>query len=178
MQNMGRTVLRMASAAVIAIAVAQSANAADMTGAGSTFAFPILAKWAEAYKASTGSNLNYQSIGSGGGINQIEAKTVDFGATDKPLSAADLEKNGLTQFPFIMGGIVLIINLLGFYDGRIPGLRLLAIPSRRDINEIGEFACLSEEQGGLGFDVAAGCHFLSSPNRSRAASQIPNIRHA
>ncbi len=119
MQNMGRTVLRMASAAVIAIAVAQSANAADMTGAGSTFAFPILAKWAEAYKASTGSNLNYQSIGSGGGINQIEAKTVDFGATDKPLSAADLEKNGLTQFPFIMGGIVLIINLPGVEKGQL-----------------------------------------------------------
>jgi phosphate transport system substrate-binding protein len=111
--------LRLAAAAAIGLAVTQGANAADMTGAGSTFAFPILAKWAEAYKAAKGSNLNYQSIGSGGGINQIEAKTVDFGATDKPLDAATLAKNGLTQFPFIMGGVVLIINLPGVEKGQL-----------------------------------------------------------
>jgi phosphate transport system substrate-binding protein len=111
--------LRVASAAVIGLVVAQAANAAEMTGAGSTFAYPILAKWAEGYRAATGSSLNYQSIGSGGGINQIEAKTVDFGATDKPLSAADLEKNGLTQFPFIMGGVVMLVNLPGIEKGQI-----------------------------------------------------------
>ena len=119
MRNLGRTMLRAASVAVIGLVAAHAANAAEMTGAGSTFAYPILAKWAESYKAATGSSLNYQSIGSGGGINQIEAKTVDFGATDKPLSAADLQKNGLTQFPFIMGGVVVLVNLPGIEKGQL-----------------------------------------------------------
>src|SRR5216683_1807489 len=83
-----------------------TANAVDITGAGATFPYPIYAKWAEAYKAKTGIGMNYQSIGSGGGIAQIKAKTVTFGASDKPLSAADLDQAGLVQFPMIMGGIV------------------------------------------------------------------------
>src|SRR5690606_35394445 len=94
-----------------------SAMAADITGAGATFPYPIYSKWAESYKAATGTGLNYQSIGSGGGIKQIKAKTVDFGASDMPLKAEDLEAEGLLQFPAIMGGVVPIVNL----DGVAPG---------------------------------------------------------
>ncbi len=96
-----------------------SAVAADITGAGATFPYPIYAKWAEAYKAATGSGLNYQSIGSGGGIKQIKAKTVDFGASDMPLKFADLESEGLIQFPAIMGGVVPIVNLEGITPGQL-----------------------------------------------------------
>ncbi len=91
--------------------------AADITGAGATFPFPIYSKWAEAYKTTSGNGLNYQSIGSGGGIKQIKAKTVDFGASDMPLKAAELEESGLMQFPAVMGGMVLVVNL----DGVAPG---------------------------------------------------------
>ena len=94
-----------------------TASAADMTGAGATFPYPIYAKWAEAYKAATGNGLNYQSVGSGAGVKQIKAKTVDFGATDSPLKGEDLDAEGLTQFPAIMGGVVAIVNL----DGVAPG---------------------------------------------------------
>src|SRR5471030_308231 len=100
-------------AAVGAIAIAGAAQAADISGAGATFPAPVYAKWAETYKAATGIGLNYQTIGSGGGIKQIEAKTVDFGASDKPLKPADLETNGLYQFPMVMGGVVPIINVPG-----------------------------------------------------------------
>lgn len=96
-----------------------SALAADMTGAGSTFVYPIASKWAEAYKKSTGNGLNYQSIGSGGGIKQIKANTVDFGASDMPLSAEELEKEGLVQFPVIMGGVVAVVNLDGVKPGQL-----------------------------------------------------------
>jgi phosphate transport system substrate-binding protein len=96
-----------------------TANAADITGAGATFPYPIYAKWAEAYKAKTGVGMNYQSIGSGGGIKQIEANTVDFGASDKPLEPADLEKNGLMQFPAVMGGDVPVYNLQGIANDEI-----------------------------------------------------------
>ncbi len=85
--------------------------AADITGAGATFPYPLYAKWAEQYKAKTGTGMNYQSIGSGGGIKQIQAKTVDFGASDAPLTAAQLEKDGLMQFPTVMGGVVPVVNL-------------------------------------------------------------------
>jgi phosphate transport system substrate-binding protein len=98
---------------------AGSAFASDITGAGATFPYPIYAKWAEAYKAKTGIGLNYQSIGSGGGIKQIEANTVDFGASDKPLEPADLEKNGLMQFPTVMGGVVPVINVNGIDAGKL-----------------------------------------------------------
>jgi phosphate transport system substrate-binding protein len=90
-----------------------SPTAGEFSGAGSTFPYAIYAKWAAAYKKETGVGLNYQSIGSGAGIKQIEAQTVDFGATDVPLSAGDLEKNGLVQFPMVIGGIVPIVNLDG-----------------------------------------------------------------
>jgi len=95
------------------------AIAADLTGAGATFPYPLYAKWAEQYKAKTGTGLNYQSIGSGGGIKQIKAKTVDFGASDAPLSAADLEKAGLIQFPTVMGGVVPVANLEQIKGGEL-----------------------------------------------------------
>ncbi|CAB4133527.1 PstS ABC-type phosphate transport system, periplasmic component [uncultured Caudovirales phage] len=95
------------------------ASAADITGAGATFPYPIYAKWAEAYKAETGIGLNYQSIGSGGGIKQIKAKTVDFGASDMPLKQEELDKEGLVQFPAIIGGVVPVVNLVGIQPGQI-----------------------------------------------------------
>jgi phosphate transport system substrate-binding protein len=93
--------------------------AGDISGAGATFPYPIYAKWADAYKKETGIGLNYQSIGSGGGIKQIQAKTVTFGASDAPLSGADLDKFGLAQFPMVMGGIVPVINLDGIKPGDV-----------------------------------------------------------
>ena len=95
------------------------ASAAQITGAGATFPAPMYAKWAEAYKAQTGTTLNYQGIGSGGGIKQIIAKTVDFGASDDPVSAADLEKNGLAQFPAVIGGVVPVVNVQGVAPGQL-----------------------------------------------------------
>ncbi|HWA18101.1 MAG TPA: phosphate ABC transporter substrate-binding protein PstS [Devosia sp.] len=93
--------------------------AADISGAGATFPYPIYAKWADAYKTETGNGLNYQSIGSGGGIKQIEAKTVTFGASDKPLGDEELAQYGLVQFPMVMGGIVPIVNLEGIKPGEL-----------------------------------------------------------
>jgi len=95
------------------------AAADDISGAGATFPYPIYAKWADAYKKETGIGLNYQSIGSGGGIKQIGARTVTFGATDAPLKGEDLDKNGLVQFPMVMGGIVPVINLDGVKAGEL-----------------------------------------------------------
>src|ERR1700721_2857642 len=92
------------------VAASTSAFAADITGAGATFPFPIYSKWADAYKKETGNGLNYQSIGSGGGIKQIEAKTVTFGATDMPLKVEQLEKDGLVQWPMVMGAIVPVVR--------------------------------------------------------------------
>jgi phosphate transport system substrate-binding protein len=103
---------RLLAGAAFAIA-ASGAQAQNITGAGATFPAPIYAKWAEAYKAATGAQLNYQAIGSGGGVKQITAKTVDFGASDDPMSGADLDKNGLLQFPAVIGGIVAVFNLPG-----------------------------------------------------------------
>lgn len=91
--------------------------AADISGAGATFPYPVYAKWAEAYKKETGNGLNYQSIGSGGGIKQITARTVTFGASDMPLKPEELDKNGLIQFPTVMGGIVPVVNLDGVASG-------------------------------------------------------------
>ncbi len=93
------------------------AVALDISGAGATFPYPIYAKWADEYKKATGVGLNYQSIGSGGGIKQIEARTVTFGATDAPLKGEDLDKNGLAQFPMVMGAIVPVVNLDGVNAG-------------------------------------------------------------
>jgi phosphate transport system substrate-binding protein len=102
----------------IAIALAglltvTAVNAADISGAGATFPFPIYAKWADAYKTETGNNLNYQSIGSGAGIKQIIAKTVTFGASDMPLDQKELDKHGLVQFPTVIGGNVIVVNIDG-----------------------------------------------------------------
>jgi len=99
------------------VAASTSAFAADITGAGSTFIFPVLSKWADAYKKESGAGVNYQSIGSGAGIKQIEAKTVTFGATDMPLTVAQLEKDGLAQWPMIMGAIVPVVNIEGVKAG-------------------------------------------------------------
>jgi phosphate transport system substrate-binding protein len=100
-------------------ASALSAQAADITGAGASFPAPIYSKWAEAYKAATGNALNYQAIGSGGGVRQINSKTVDFGASDDPMKGEDLDKNGLLQFPAVIGGIVPVANLDGIAPGQI-----------------------------------------------------------
>jgi phosphate transport system substrate-binding protein len=105
------------TAGLAAVGVATTVFAATISGAGSTFAFPIYSKWASAYKTTSGDDLNYQSIGSGGGIKQIEAKTVTFGATDMPLSVADLNQYGLIQFPTVIGGVVPIVNIPGVKPG-------------------------------------------------------------
>ena len=104
---------------VAAASFSLSAQAVDITGAGATFPYPIYAKWADAYKTQTGTGLNYQSIGSGGGIKQISAKTVDFGASDMPLTPADLDKGGLMQFPTVIGGDVPVVNLKGIGPGQL-----------------------------------------------------------
>ena len=94
-----------------------AANAAEITGAGSTFVYPILAKWSADYSVKSGTKVNYQSIGSGGGIAQIKAATVDFGASDMPMKPADLQKLGLGQFPLVIGGIVPVVNIDGVQAG-------------------------------------------------------------
>jgi phosphate transport system substrate-binding protein len=107
------------------VSLAQPAAAADISGAGATFPYPLYAKWADAYKKEAGIGLNYQSIGSGGGIKQIQAKTVTFGASDAPLKGEQLEKDGLVQFPMVMGGLVLVVNV----DGISPGQLVLDGPT-------------------------------------------------
>ena len=106
-------------AAAAMIGAITVACAADISGAGATFPFPIYAKWADSYKKDTGNGLNYQSIGSGAGIKQIKAKTVTFGATDAPLEAKDLDKAGLAQWPMVMGGIVMVVNIPGVKPGEL-----------------------------------------------------------
>jgi phosphate transport system substrate-binding protein len=102
-----------------AVLLAGAVQAQDITGAGATFPFPIYAKWAEAYKEATGVGMNYQSIGSSGGLKQIRAKTVTFGASDAPVGGAELDKDGMVQFPAIIGGTVPIFNVPGFAKGEI-----------------------------------------------------------
>jgi phosphate transport system substrate-binding protein len=103
----------------LGICAATTATAANITGAGATFPYPIYAKWAQAYRAKTGIGMNYQSIGSGGGIKQITANTVDFGASDMPLKPDVLEKDGLVQFPTVMGGVVPVVNIKGVKPGEM-----------------------------------------------------------
>ena len=110
--------MRLATLLLLTLAL-PSAHAVDITGAGATFPYPIYAKWADAYKKATNIGLNYQSIGSGGGIKQIQSKTVDFGASDMPLAPAELDKSGLMQFPAIMGGNVPVYNLKGIASGQL-----------------------------------------------------------
>src|ERR1700760_2147404 len=116
---MMKTILRAALVAAVATGVSASVRAADISGAGATFPYPIYAKWADAYKKETGNGLNYQSIGSGGGIKQIKAKTVTFGATDAPLKPEQLEKDGLVQWPMVMGAIVPVVNIEGIKPGEL-----------------------------------------------------------
>jgi phosphate transport system substrate-binding protein len=116
---MKRTFLKSIAAAAAAVAFTGVAFAADITGAGATFPYPMYAKWAEAYKKETGVGLNYQSIGSSGGVRQIRAKTVTFGASDAPVSGADLDKDQMVQFPAIIGGTVPVVNLEGFKPGEL-----------------------------------------------------------
>ena len=108
-----------AACAMLTIGAAAGAQATDLSGAGATFPAPVYAKWAEAYRAQTQIGLNYQAIGSGGGIKQIKAKTVDFGASDKPLKPEDLAAAGLFQFPTVVGGVVPVMNLPGIRAGQI-----------------------------------------------------------
>ncbi len=120
---------RLAITAVALVATTWSAFAADISGAGATFPYPVYAKWADAYKKETGIGLNYQSIGSGGGIKQIKAKTVTFGASDAPLPGKELDDAGLAQFPMVMGGIVPVVNI----DGVKPGDLVLDGPTLASI---------------------------------------------
>ena len=108
-----------ALSAVLIAGAATMAQAATISGAGATFPAPVYAKWAEMYKAQTGNSLNYQAIGSGGGIKQITASTVDFGASDKPMKPDDLAANGLAMFPTVIGGVVPVMNLPGITSGAI-----------------------------------------------------------
>jgi phosphate transport system substrate-binding protein len=115
--------------AAAAVALSGLVHAADISGAGATFPYPIYSKWADAYKTTTGTGLNYQSIGSGGGIKQIEAKTVTFGASDMPLKPDALKAAGLVQFPMIIGGVVPVVNVKGVGPGQLTldGATLAAI---------------------------------------------------
>jgi phosphate transport system substrate-binding protein len=126
--NMKQMIKSIVVGAAVAVAMS-SALAAEITGAGATFPYPIYAKWAESYKTVSGNSLNYQSVGSGAGIKQIKAKTVDFGASDMPLKADELDAEGLMQFPAIMGGVVTVVNL----DGIAPGQLKLTGPVVADI---------------------------------------------
>src|ERR1700677_3834979 len=105
--------------AALATGAAPAAMAANISGAGATFPAPVYAKWAETYKAQTHNDLNYQAIGSGGGIKQINASTVDFGASDKPLKPDVLATDGLQQFPTVIGGVVPVMNIPGIHAGQV-----------------------------------------------------------
>ena len=109
----------LAAAMAMGIAASATAFATDITGAGATFPYAVYTKWAEAYKGATGSQVNYQGIGSSGGIKQIKAKTVDFGGTDAPLSESELDGAGLVQVPTVMGGVTIVYNLPGFKSGQV-----------------------------------------------------------
>ncbi len=113
------TLFRTAALASALALVAGASLAQDVTGAGATFPAPIYAKWADAYNKATGARINYQSVGSGAGIKQITSKTVDFGASDMPLKDEDLAKNGMIQFPTVVGGVVPVVNIKGIQPGQI-----------------------------------------------------------
>lgn len=123
------SITRIIAGSALAFSAVLPAYAADITGAGATFPAPVYAKWAEAYKAATSNAMNYQAIGSGGGVKQIQSKTVDFGASDDPMKGEDLTKNNLLQFPAVIGGIVPVANLKGIAPGamKLDGKVLAAI---------------------------------------------------
>jgi phosphate transport system substrate-binding protein len=111
--------LKLGVVTLVILAMTASVKAAEITGAGSTFVFPILSKWSADYSTKTGINVNYQSIGSGGGLAQIRAATVDFGASDAPMNPADLQKLGMGQFPLVIGGIAPVVNINGIQAGQM-----------------------------------------------------------
>jgi len=117
--NFAKITLAAAALAFSSVAAPMAVGAVDLSGAGATFPYPVYAKWADAYKKETGVGLNYQSIGSGGGIKQIKAKTVTFGASDAPLPGKELDESGLAQFPMVMGGIVPVVNIDGVKSGEL-----------------------------------------------------------
>src|SRR5881398_3022820 len=117
MKRFTRSAINVAASSFLA--VGSSAYATTITGAGSTFVYPVLSRWASDYKKTAGDEINYQSIGSGGGIAQIKAGTVDFGATDKPLTPEELGAAGLAQFPVVIGGVVPVINIPGARPGQV-----------------------------------------------------------
>jgi phosphate transport system substrate-binding protein len=119
MKHLGLNAFKSAILAAAAITMAGAANAQTITGAGASFPAPVYAKWADAYKTKTNTSVNYQSIGSGGGVKQIKAKTVTFGASDAPLKKEDLDQAGLVQFPTVIGGVVPVINVEGIESGAI-----------------------------------------------------------
>ena len=119
MKQISRRMWAAGVGALVFAAAAATGQAADISGAGATFPYPIYSKWADAYKTQTGIGLNYQSIGSGGGIKQIKAKTVTFGASDMPLKPEELKEAGLVQFPMIIGGVVLVVNVKGIGPGQL-----------------------------------------------------------
>jgi len=108
-----------AAVAILAASSVFAANAADITGAGASFIYPVMSKWSADYSTATGKKVNYQSIGSGGGIAQIKAKTVDFGSSDAPLKPEDLAASGLAQFPSVIGGVVPVVNVAGIAPGAL-----------------------------------------------------------
>ena len=113
------SLLKSLAAAILLAGVATAAGAQEVTGAGASFPAPVYAKWADAYNKATGVRVNYQSVGSGAGMRQIRGKTVDFGASDAPLSDADLAKDGLIQFPTVIGGVVPVVNIKGITPGQM-----------------------------------------------------------
>jgi phosphate transport system substrate-binding protein len=116
---MNLSLLRSALSAAMLLSATAVVQAQDVTGAGATFPAPVYAKWADAYNKATGARINYQSVGSGAGLRQIKAKTVDFGASDAPLKDEELAKDGLVQFPTVIGGVVPVVNIKGIQPGQI-----------------------------------------------------------
>ena len=116
---MNFTLNRIVAISMAFFAASGTSMAQDATGAGATFPAPIYAKWADAYNKATGAKVNYQSVGSGAGLKQIRSKTVDFGASDMPLKDDELTKDGLVQFPAIIGGVVPVVNLPGVEPGKM-----------------------------------------------------------
>ncbi|MGQ4272908.1 phosphate ABC transporter substrate-binding protein PstS [Terrihabitans sp. B22-R8] len=119
MKHFAKNAIKFTVVAAAALAAASTVQAQNITGAGASFPAPVYAAWADAYKTEAGVSLNYQSIGSGGGVKQIQAKTVTFGASDAPLKAEDLDKAGLIQFPTVIGGVVPVINVEGIESGKL-----------------------------------------------------------
>jgi len=117
--NLSKRIFLSCSAVLASFCIANVANSAEITGAGASFPYPVYAKWADAFKSSGGATLNYQSIGSSGGIKQIKARTVDFGASDAPMTGDELAASGLVQFPAIIGGVVPVVNLDGVKPGQL-----------------------------------------------------------